>query len=162
MTTNRPLGPYALWIQAWMTQPEHRMSDASLAQLDSQMTETVATRVEVFETGQNDTLELPVSGTPQEMAIGAEIGPVLTMIDSMGLTDRTLTSGEQHLIQATSWSDRPSIAQLQDLGRELRELTDTGMSPWEDLGYSPTAYLPSELRVIAQAANLPLEDLYQL
>lgn len=159
------LGNYGRWLEAWIRHRPaiHQPSRRSLMDLDRELVSVVTQRVEIFETGQNDQLELPAGGTVEEMAIAAELTPMLdTLADLTAAEGREMTSGEIELLACRSWGDRPSLTQLRELGQDLVELTAAGMSPWEDLGFTPTAYLPSELRVIAQGADLTIDELYQL
>ena len=157
------LGHYGQWLLAWIKAADRPVpSRLSLQQMDQDLTNLVAARVETFEAGQNDNHELPVEGTTEAMAIAAELQPVLNKLSELMVLDRQLSSGEQGLIGSQSWGDRPSISALRELGQDLTELHAANLSPWHEVGFTPTAYLPSELRVIAQAADWTVERVYQL
>lgn len=162
---NKPqtLDHYGRWLLAWIQAADRPVpSRRSLQTLDRKLVSAVAARVEVFETGNNDNLDLPIGGTAEEMAIAAELRPLLDKLTELHVTDRQMSSSEQDLLACRAWGDRPSLAALRDLGQDLTELTAAGLSPWQDLGFTPTAYLPSELRVISEAANLTVDQVYQL
>lgn len=159
--TPPPLSHYGRWIQAWARAAGQSINHRSLIELEAMLVEIVASRVLVFEQGQNDDLEFPTGGSVEEMAIAAELTPLLEQLSRLKLADRALSEGEQRLLASSSSLDRPPLSHLQELALEISDLVEEGLSPWSELGFTTTAYLPSELRVIGQHLKSTI-DLYHL
>lgn len=144
---------YGAWLGHW-----HRAAGTqfpsrdSLNRIDQQIRADVLATTEEWMTGEGD--NVPV-GQPREIwVIAAELRPLQTMITGE-LTSRPLTGSEQRLLEAETWMDRPSLDTLTEVGEDLKTASNT-------LHWHPLGWLPTELTVIAQAANLPVHSLYSL
>jgi hypothetical protein len=129
-------------------------NDPFLRNLHNELVEEVAARIDRALNEDPDLAEIVPDDSMEEQAIAAEREPVITRLLQLGLTDRILSSDEEALVRSRSMGDRPAARTLIELGRELTEMLRDGLDPFQDLGFHPTAYLPTEVMVIGRAANL--------
>jgi hypothetical protein len=168
---SQPLGHYGLWFQRWIEAsrnpalvggrigPSDQYNDPFLRSLHNELVEVVAARIEATLEGNRELVGIVEDQPSEEQAIAAELGPVIDKLHELGLVDRVLSLAEQQLLGATSDGDRPAITALTELGAEIAQTIEAGLDPLQELGFQPTAYLPTEIVVIRRAAGL---DLYQL